>query len=88
MYYAFGRFTNRVSVHYTAGGIVQKDSDLSTPVTDKTIQRLETESRLTADAIKDEVLLFLNRNYANYPLWKNSCLVYSTRSRAFTVLGD
>ena len=88
MYYAFARFTNRMSFNYTAAGIVKKDSDFSTPATDKDIQRLETEARLTADAIKDEVILFLNRNTATYPLWVNNCLVYSTRSRPFSVMGD
>ena len=88
MYYAFGRFTNRMSFNYTAAGIVKKDSDFSTPATDKDIQRLETEARLTADAIKDEVILFLNRNATTYPLWSSSCLVYSTRNRPFTVYGD
>jgi len=71
IYYAFARFTNRTPFNYTAAGIVVKDSDLSTPVSDKVVQRLETESRLMADAIKCEIQTFLNRNYANYPLWQN-----------------
>ncbi len=71
IYYAFARFTNRISFNYTAAGIVIKDSDLSTPISDKVMQRLETESRLMADAIKCEIQTFLNRNYANYPLWRN-----------------
>jgi len=69
IYYAFGRFTNRTPFNYTAAGIVVKDSDFSTPASDKAIQRMETESRLTADAIMCEVILFLNRNYTLYPLW-------------------
>lgn len=68
-YYAFGRFTNRTAFNYTAAGIVVKDSDLSTPATTKDIQRMETEARLTADAIMCEVILYLNRNYTLYPLW-------------------
>ena len=44
IYYAFSRFTNRSSVVYTAAGIVVKDSDFSTPASDKTIQRMTTES--------------------------------------------
>ena len=88
IYYAFGRFTNRMSFNYTAAGIVKKDSDFSTPATDKDIQRLETEARLTADAIKDEIILFLNRNKTTYPLWVSTCLIYSTRSRPFTVIGE
>ena len=69
IYYAFARFTNRTPFNYTAAGIVVKESDFSTPVTDKVVQRLETEARLTADAIMCEVILYLNRNYLLYPLW-------------------
>jgi hypothetical protein len=88
IYYAFARYTNRAPFNYTAAGIVLKDSDLSTPVSDKVIQRLETEARLTADAIRDEVILFLNRNYTLYPLWNNlGCRVYSTNNR-LRFLGD
>lgn len=71
IYYAFARFTNRTAFNYTAAGIVVKDSDLSTPISDKVMQRLETESRLMADAIQCEIITFLNRNYTNYPLWRN-----------------
>ena len=91
IYYAFARFTNRTSFNYTAAGIVMKDSDLSTPATDKQIQRLETESRLTADAIKCEIMTYLNRNYTLYPLWNDrasGCGSSCNASRPFTVLGD
>ena len=89
IYYAFARFTNRAPFNYTAAGIVLKDSDLSTPVSDKVIQRLETEARLTADAIRDEVILFLNRNYLDYPLWRNrGCGVISPGRPTFRVVGD
>ena len=90
-YYAFARFTNRTSFNYTAAGITIKDSDLSTPATDKHIQRLETEARLTADAIKCEVLAFLSRNHTDYPLWANSsvgCLYTCNDNRPFRVVGD
>ena len=91
IYYAFARFTNRTAFNYTAAGIVIKDSDLSTPISDKMMQRLETEARLTADAIRCEVELFLNRNYLLYPLWKNysTCGVSCESTRPlFTVIGD
>jgi hypothetical protein len=91
LYYAFARFTNRTAFNYTAAGIVIKDSDLSTPITDKQMQRLETEARLTADAIKCEVETYLNRNYLLYPLWRNnSCRCGSTcdDSRRFKVMGE
>ena len=89
-YYAFARFTNRTPYNYTAAGIVIKDSDLSTPATDKQVQRLETEARLTAEAIKCEVLAYLNRNYTLYPLWadRGCCSSSCADSRPFMVVGD
>jgi len=92
IYYAFARFTNRTSFNYTAAGIVVKDSDLSTPATTKDIQRLETENRLIADAIKCEVMTYLNRNYLSYPLWGDSayckCGSHCNDNRPFKVIGD
>jgi hypothetical protein len=92
LYYAFARFTNRTGFNYTAAGIVVKDSDLSTPATTKDIQRLETEARLTAEAIKCEVITYLNRNYASYPLWGDSayckCGSHCSDRRPFKVIGD
>ena len=91
IYFAFARFTNRTSFNYTAAGLVVKESDFSTPATDKIIQRLETEARLTAEAIKCEVVTFLNRNYSDYPLWANrsyGCGGICGDKRPFTVLGD
>jgi hypothetical protein len=90
-YYAFARFTNRTPYNYTAAGIVIKDSDLSTPATDKQVQRLETEARLTAEAIKCEVITYLNRNHASYPLWDDKgcgCGSWCTDKRPFLVIGD
>ena len=91
IYYAFARFTNRTAYNYTAAGIVIKDSDLSTPVGDKIIQRMETEARLTAEAIKCEVMLFLDRNYSLYPLWREGmcgCPGCSGDRGVFQVFGD
>ena len=92
IYYAFARFTNRTAFNYTAAGIVVKDSDLSTPISDKIMQRLETEARLTAEAIKCEVILFLNRNYLLYPLWRQDGICGSSSCNdnrgIFRVVGD
>jgi len=91
IYYAFARYTNRTPYNYTAAGIVLKDSDLSTPASDKQIQRLETEARLMADAIKCEIITYLNRNYTLYPLWADkACGCGSTCGdyRPFTILGE
>jgi hypothetical protein len=90
IYYAFARFTNRTSINFTAAGVVVKDSDFSTPASDKQIQRIETEARLTADAIKCEIIAYLNRNYTLYPLWADHCGCRSSCSdnRPFQVWGD
>lgn len=91
IYYAFARFTNRTAFNYTAAGIVIKESDLSNPISDKQMQRLETEARLTADAIKCEVITYLNRNYTLYPLWYDyicGCRSSCSDSRPFRVVGD
>jgi hypothetical protein len=91
VYYAFARFTNRTPYNYTAAGIVLKDSDLSTPANDKQIQRLETEARLMADAIKCEIITYLNRNYTLYPLWTDKacgCGGTCNDYRPFTIMGD
>ena len=88
IYYAFARFTNRTPYNYTATGIVIKDSDLSTPVSDKVVQRLETEARLMGEAIRDRVVLFLSRNYADYPLWESRGCVLPGRKVTFHTLGD
>jgi len=90
IYYAFARFTNRTPYNYTAAGIVVKDSDLSTPATDKQVQRLETEARLTAEAIKCEVVTYLNRNHTLYPLWsdRGCCSSSCSDNRPFRVIGD
>lgn len=88
IYYAFARFTNRTPYNYTAAGIVQKDSDFSTPVSDKVVQRLETEARLMGDAIMEKTTQYLSRNYLNYPLWANRCGTWPGRRVTFQVLGD
>ena len=87
IYYAFARFTNRTSVNYTAAGVVRKESEFSTPVSDKTIQRLETEARLMADSIKCEIITFLNRKHDDYPLWRD-CSRQCPGSRPFLVIGE
>jgi hypothetical protein len=88
IYYAFARFTNRTPYNYTAAGIVIKDSDLSTPVSDKIVQRLHDEARLTAEAIRDELVLYLNRNYKDYPLWQCIGRRMPGRQSTFRVVGE
>jgi hypothetical protein len=90
-YYAFARFTNRTAFNYTAAGIVVKESDYSTPITDKVMQRLETEARLMAEAIKCEIVAYLNRNSDSYPCWTSNgcgCACGCNDNRPFRVVGD
>lgn len=86
IYYAFARFASKMAYNFTAMGIVQKDSDLSTPASDKAIQRIVTEAELTGDSIRDEVILFLRRNYTDYPLY--SYCQTSKQPRTWRVIGD
>lgn len=86
MYYAFARFTSRQPYNYTAAGITVKDTDFSTPASDKAVQRLSTEALLTGSSLKDEVLLYLRRNANSYPLFR--CSNKTGRPRTFYVIGD
>jgi hypothetical protein len=86
IYYAFARFSSKMGYNYTAMGIVTKDSDLSTPASDKAIQRLATENMLIGDALRDEILIYLKRNYKDYPLF-SSC-GGERKNRTFQTIGD
>jgi hypothetical protein len=86
IYYAFARFVNRNPYNFTAAGITVKDTDFSTPASDKAIQRIVTEATLMAASLKDEVVLFLRRNSSLYPLYK--CHRSNGQPRTFFVIGD
>jgi hypothetical protein len=86
IYFAFARYTSRAPYNYTAAGLTIKDTDFSTPASDKAVQRLSTEAMLTASSIKDEVILFLRRNATTYPLYR--CTNQGGRPRTFFVIGD
>lgn len=86
IYYAFSRFTSRMPYNYTQSGLTVKDSDYSTPASDKAVQRLSTEAMLTAASIRDEVLLYLKRNSNYYPLFQSSN--NKGRPQTFFVIGD
>ena len=85
IYYAFARFTTRAPFNYTAAGITVKDTDFSTPASDKSLQRLTTQEYLNATTLRDEVRQFLSRNSTDYPLYKGTG---QTRPRTFQVIGD
>lgn len=85
VYYAFARYTNRDGVKYTAGGIVTKTTDLSEPVTDKTRLRLATDDYALAEALKLEIIDFLNRNTDDFEHWR--CTRKARRAN-FKIVGD
>jgi hypothetical protein len=86
VYYAFARFISRSPYNFTAAGITVKDSDFSTPASDKAIQRMATEAMLAATSLRDEVKVFLSRNPTTYPLYEPGNT--TSRPRTFHVLGD
>ena len=86
IYYAFARFINWQQVNITQAGITIKDTDFSTPASAKDIQRMATEAKLTADAMREELELFLSRNSTTYPLY--SCGTNVKRIRTIYAVGD
>lgn len=86
IYFAFGRFTGRTPYNYTAAGLTVKETEFSSPASDKAVQRLATEALLTATSIKEDVQLYLRRNSSKYPLFK--CSTSTGRPRTFFVIGD
>lgn len=86
IYYAFARFESKGMYNHTAMGIVVKASDYSDPASDKAIQRLSTENTMIADAIRDELILYLTRNYTLYPLFE-SCYIRK-QNRTWQIIGD
>ena len=83
-YYAFSRYTKRDGVFYTATGMVQKNDTLSEPVSDKTRQRLSSEDNAIAEALKLEIIDYLNRNSTSYPLW---CCTVKRRKPQMRAIG-
>jgi hypothetical protein len=86
IYYAFGRFTSRTPYNYTAAGVTVKETEFSSPASDKAVQRLATEALLTGASYKEDVQLYLRRKQTDYPLFK--CSTRTGRPRTFFVLGD
>lgn len=70
VYYAYARYVANAHTNQTAFGVVQKNSDHSTAVSEKTIERLVNQANAGAEKYKNDLILFLNRNHANYPLWE------------------
>jgi hypothetical protein len=85
IYYAWSRYIKRDQVKFTATGIVRKDGEFSEPATLKDLQMLSSDATANADALKLEVIDFLNRNKENYPLWKCTS---KRRTATFKIIGE
>ena len=85
VYYAFARYIKRDGVKFTVAGAVHKVDDFSDPVTDKTRQRLASDDYANAEALKLEIIQFLNTEIDDYPLW--NCAT-KKRKVTFRAIGD
>ena len=69
IYYAFARWRRRDGVTVTAFGSVVKSSDFSEPVPESVRMRLSKDDFEIAEALKLDIIRYLNRNIDDYPLW-------------------
>lgn len=70
VYQGYARYLPNSGVKSTAHGMVHKANQYSDRVSDKTISRLLTQARSGATEHERRVRLFLQRNIADYPLYK------------------
>lgn len=69
IYYTIARYVKYDSIKFTMGGIVKKEDIYSQPVDDKTIQSLSHNEYEKAEALRIEIIEYLNRFDDSYPLW-------------------
>jgi hypothetical protein len=70
VYFAFARFIEGNSVHYTATGPVIKQYDNAQAVNTQDVVKLVQQQRSVANAHANEVEKFLQDNQSDYPLWR------------------
>lgn len=68
-YFTWARFIKTDAFKFTATGIVKKNDTLSEPASNKDLQMLSGDALSSADALKLDVIDYLNRNKVSYPLW-------------------
>lgn len=85
VYFAFSRYIKRDPLKFTATGIVRKNDELSEPATLKDLQMLAADATASGDALKLEVIDYLNRMYEDYPLWNYT---RKKRTRTFKIVGE
>ena len=69
-YYSYARYQNVANTNQTAFGTVGKNNPDSTPITDKTINRLVSQADSGAKAFENRVRFYLDCNPDIYPLWE------------------
>ena len=67
VYYSYARYLNKANTNSTAFGMVGKENPDSTPITDRTIDRLVGQSMNGAKAYLNRVEHFINCNSALFP---------------------
>lgn len=88
-YYAYAKVSFRGSVKATQFGLVQKNSDNSDPVSDKTKSSIKQEIEAIAEAYKQDVILFLHRKASDYPLYKRyESAPFERRTPIIKTLGE
>ena len=70
IYYAYARYLNNAQSIITPNGIVSKENNNSTPVSEKTTARLVSQAMTGGKLYENRVLDYLVRNKQNYPLYK------------------
>jgi hypothetical protein len=68
--YAYARYVAANGSTSTAFGMVQKTHNYSTASESKTIGAIAAKARSGATAYEDRIKMYLDRNSADYPLWK------------------
>lgn len=68
-YYSLARLVKSDQLKLTVGGIVKKEVEFSTLVDDKTLLRRSNDYFNNAEALKLEIIQYLNRFENDYPLW-------------------
>jgi hypothetical protein len=67
VYYSYARYLNKANTNSTAFGMVQKENPDSTPITDRTIDRLVGQSMNGAKAYLNRVEYFIKCNTELFP---------------------
>ena len=84
-YYSYARWLSKQQVNVTAFGVVQKRTDFSDAVDEKTLMRLVGEAREMAKVFEKDLIEYLNENATTYPEWKQTCVKRSPNAGAIRI---